>query len=137
MTAGFIIRVVLEVVAVLALAYGFIHEDKVIAFEDRMLNKIRDRKAQKNPTHAAKKSNDGSSRVSVPMSPDVPVNTGKAAGEQTIQNHAAFSSQEREARAKEAAYCRNQAAAMRAQAARQNAERRVAALTSHNTSHVA
>lgn len=109
MTAGFIIRVILEVAAVLALAYGFMHEDKVIAFEDRMLAKFRARKAEPKAEPAAKESYTGSSADAL---------------------------EEREARAREAAYCRNQAAAMRAVAARNQGEH-LKPVNKVNTSHVA
>lgn len=109
MTAGFIIRVILEVVAVLALAYGFMHEDKVVAFEDRMLEKFRARKAEPKARKAAEKS---------------------------YAETVADVLEEREARAREAAYCRNQAAAMRAQAARSQGEH-LKPVSNIHTSHVA
>lgn len=109
MTAGFIIRVILEVVAVLALAYGFIHEDKVVAFEDRMLEKIRARR--KNGSKKNLKTDLG----------------------EVMQKTGALTMEEREARAREAAYCRNQAAAMRAARAASSKD----TLRQVNTSHVA
>ncbi len=36
MTIGFAIRTLFEIAAVLLLAYGYLHEDKVVAFEKRL-----------------------------------------------------------------------------------------------------
>lgn len=131
MTAGFIIRVILEVVAVLALAIGFMHEDKVVAFEDRVLEKIRARRARKNVASAGKESAASSSRISSRAE------SGRETEKKFAQRNTALSPEERESRAREAAYCRNQAAAMRAREARKKAERRVNSLAPQNNSHVA
>lgn len=48
MTFIFLIRTVMEIVGILLLLYGFWHEDKLIAFEDRLKAKILDRKEVKN-----------------------------------------------------------------------------------------
>ena len=40
MSAGIIIRICLEVAAVLLLVVGYLHEEQLIAFEDRMLEKL-------------------------------------------------------------------------------------------------
>ena len=51
MTLGFTIRIVFEVLAVAALIVGFLYEDRVIAFEDRILEKFRS--GRKDETAAA------------------------------------------------------------------------------------
>lgn len=38
---NFVIRTILELAAVIAVIYGFIHEDKLIAFEERIADKIK------------------------------------------------------------------------------------------------
>lgn len=48
MAIKFAIQTVFEIVAVVLIIYGFIHEDKLIAFEDRLKAKILDRKEVKN-----------------------------------------------------------------------------------------
>ena len=40
---NFVIRTTLELAAVIAVIYGFIHEDKLIEFEDRIKARIRER----------------------------------------------------------------------------------------------
>lgn len=52
MTFIFLIRTVMEIAGILLLLYGFWHEDKLIAFEDRLKAKILDRKEAKR--HAEK-----------------------------------------------------------------------------------
>ena len=39
----FTIKVILMVAAVLAVSYGLLHEDKVIAFEDKVITNIKKR----------------------------------------------------------------------------------------------
>lgn len=36
-----ILRTIIEIIAVLLIIYGFIHEDKLIAFEERIVEKIK------------------------------------------------------------------------------------------------
>lgn len=36
-----ILRTIIEIIAVLLIIYGFIHEDKFIAFEERIVEKIK------------------------------------------------------------------------------------------------
>lgn len=45
---NFVIRTTLELAAVIAVIYGFIHEDKLIAFEDRVRAKIRAKRSGHN-----------------------------------------------------------------------------------------
>lgn len=106
MTTGFIVRVTLEIIAVLALAYGFLHEDKVVAFEDRMAARFRGRKAEKSA---------GRTRSQARRTVSVKAPAAAMDGvERAMKKSAALSAAEKEARAEEAAYCRNQAMAMRA-----------------------
>lgn len=107
MTTGFIVRVTLEIIAVLALAYGFLHEDKVIAFEDRMAAKFRGRKSGKTARSGRAKAGRAAAKT--------PVRAAAMDGvERAMQKSAALTNAEKKARAEEAAYCRNQAMAMRA-----------------------
>lgn len=48
MALKFAIQTVFEIVAVVLIIYGFIREDKLVAFEDRLKAKILDRKEVKN-----------------------------------------------------------------------------------------
>lgn len=41
MMFNFAIRTILELAAVIAVIYGFIHEDKLIAFEERISNALK------------------------------------------------------------------------------------------------
>lgn len=55
MTTAFIIKVIFEVGAAVLILYGIRHEDKLVAFEDRILAALKDRAAQKHPTRGAGK----------------------------------------------------------------------------------
>lgn len=48
MTLKFAIQTVFEILVVVLIIYGFVKEDKLIAFEDRLKAKILDRKEVKN-----------------------------------------------------------------------------------------
>lgn len=48
MALKFAIQTVFEIVAVVLIIYGFVKEDKLIEFEDRLKTKILDRKEAKN-----------------------------------------------------------------------------------------
>lgn len=48
MTLKFAIQTAFEILAVVLIIYGFVKEDKLIAFEDRLKAKILDRKEVKN-----------------------------------------------------------------------------------------
>lgn len=48
MTLKFAIQTVFEIVVVVLIIYGFIHEDKLIAFEDRVRAKIRAKRSGHN-----------------------------------------------------------------------------------------
>lgn len=48
MTLAFVVQTVIEMAGISLLLYGFWHEDKLIAFEDRLKTKILDRKEAKN-----------------------------------------------------------------------------------------
>jgi len=40
-TLNFVIRTIFEIAGILLLLYGFVHEDKLIAFEDKFRAKIK------------------------------------------------------------------------------------------------
>lgn len=44
MILKFVIQTVFEIALVVLIVYGFIHEDKLIAFEDKIKSKIKERK---------------------------------------------------------------------------------------------
>lgn len=44
MILKFAIQTVFEIVAVVLIIYGFIHEDKLIAFEDKIKSKIKEKR---------------------------------------------------------------------------------------------
>nr|DAZ26737.1 MAG TPA: hypothetical protein [Caudoviricetes sp.] len=44
MALKFAIQTVFEIVAVVLIIYGFIHEDKLIAFEERITSKIKEKR---------------------------------------------------------------------------------------------
>lgn len=48
MSFSFLIRTVIEIAGISLLLYGCWHEDKLLAFEDRLKAKILDRKEAKN-----------------------------------------------------------------------------------------
>lgn len=130
MTTGFIVRVTLEIIAVLALAYGFLHEDKVVAFEDRMAAKFRSRKSGKTARSGRAKAGRAASAKTL-------VRAAAMDGvERAMQKSAALSNAEKRARAEEAAYCRNQAMAMRA-AKRVKAARAARSASSNRTNRTA
>lgn len=116
MTLGFTIRIVFEVLAVAALIVGFLYEDRVIAFEDCILEKFRSgRKDETSRRTAAPASASSKAAHRTTSAKD------KASQVRAAQRHAQAAGQRRaneaERRAREAAYCRNQAAGMRARAA--------------------
>lgn len=44
MALKFAIQTVFEIVAIVLIIYGFIHEDKLIAFEERITSKIKEKR---------------------------------------------------------------------------------------------
>lgn len=56
-TMPFAIKTILELIAILALLYGYCKEDKVIAFEDRFFAAVKARRAQQKKTHTQQHSN--------------------------------------------------------------------------------
>ena len=44
MILKFAIQTVFEIVAVVLIIYGFIHEDKLIAFEDKIKSKVKEKR---------------------------------------------------------------------------------------------
>lgn len=44
MALNFAIRTIFEIAGILLLLYGFIHEDKLIAFEDKIKSKIKEKR---------------------------------------------------------------------------------------------
>lgn len=112
MSAGIIIRICLEVAAVLLLVVGYLHEEQLIAFEDRMLEKFV-RRRKRNTSSRRRHASVGRQKE----------NYSAAENELTgldrfMQIIRALSYQERKARAEEAAYRRNQAAALKAKRGR-------------------
>ena len=47
MTTNYIIHSIIDILLIVALAIGFIYEDKLIAFEDRLIEKIKNKGAQR------------------------------------------------------------------------------------------
>lgn len=47
MTTAFAIQTVLEILAVLFVVYGLLHEDKFVAFEDKMIARFKQRFVKK------------------------------------------------------------------------------------------
>lgn len=46
MALKFAVQTILEIIVVVLIIYGFIHEDKLIAFEERITSKIKSRKEE-------------------------------------------------------------------------------------------
>ena len=116
MSLGVAIKVLFEIVAVLLVAFGFLYEDKVVAFENRMLHRlIRRYEASKKAGRRAQNKTGRKTRAA---------RTAQPSGlDRFMKQTESLSFAEKENRANEAAFARNQAAAQRALDAKTEVER--------------